>query len=1054
MSTIGALQLDHPLRRCGALAAIRSPRRRHWALAGLGMTLGLGACGGGGGSSTQEMDLIAVSNGFGLLLPHQVLRLDGTGAPTTELVAIRSYADLLDNVTLANPVRPVTQWPGAAVLPDGTAGNHYLYAEFSASIDVTSVLSSDPDLQAGAGLNGGIAVQAGDPATGERVAISGRAFVGGRTYAGTAAGSPAQLPLVQWVALDESSGLPVAVEIEGQFPGLGFPGTEGASSVGAATLLSERTLVFVVDGDGDLRTHETFPAGHQIELRAGAGVRSSQQEQLLHVALASATVGPDSLPPEVALTPPPQSVPFVEPPYGAIDVDPATAVTLHFSEPVQPLSVGALPTGPPPPLSSAVQLRFGPATLQTSVPFTALPASPYDFSTWVLTPVFAFPGSGPSFAQCGTFSTISIDVAPAQVRDLADLPPPNAGGNTNGLPAASHFTTGEGPGLVNAPVAPDVIYALRQGALASVSVIDLNGFGQSTGDPTFDFTYSSFPAGNSNFPNNPNLKLQGATLSPPLSPGTCTVDGGSSGVFSLTRDSSLDDRLLRGPLIETAADLMIGQPLDLVFHNGKDSGGCQAGGGNVCAINGFKVNDGGNPVQFAPHPNPPPLRFPPLCVQPYIGGAEPTSVVSPGGNFLFPGDPFGKPDLGIPPSGLLSSGGNTGFLGPDSPATPLNACAKYVERQQIGHFLYLIDRARREVVVLNSNRFTVLDRITLPDPTDLAMGPNLDFLAVSSQKANSVAFIDIDPNSSSFHKVIKTTQVGAGPRGIAWDPGNEALIVCCEGDGTAMVLSAFDFNVRKVLKNALTKPFDVAITQRQLGFGTNRNVWFGWILNRNGELAIYESGPSGINGWGFDDVIGIAQSKFEQPQRVAVDVLDLRGAVWIAHQNALAPDGSPSGLQGGAISNMVIESSSAGILILGAAFGNPAFRQMNVKLLGSLGSDILTGVPTDIALDDMINVSLLVNLKPPQGAGVPKATNGKALVRGEVLNNFATGFAIRAKTPEFLFLAIPDSSEGAGAVDVIQLGSSLTRFDVDPYQSGTQSVPVSGVRHLCDYWRQ
>src|SRR5688572_8542467 len=82
MSTIGALQLDHPLRRCGALAAIRSPRRRHWALAGLGMTLGLGACGGGGGSSTQEMDLIAVSNGFGLLLPHQVLRLDGTGAPT------------------------------------------------------------------------------------------------------------------------------------------------------------------------------------------------------------------------------------------------------------------------------------------------------------------------------------------------------------------------------------------------------------------------------------------------------------------------------------------------------------------------------------------------------------------------------------------------------------------------------------------------------------------------------------------------------------------------------------------------------------------------------------------------------------------------------------------------------------------------------------------------------------------------------------------------------------------------------------------------------------
>ena len=50
-------------------------------------------------------------------------------------------------------------------------------------------------------------------------------------------------------------------------------------------------------------------------------------------------------------------------------------------------------------------------------------------------------------------------------------------------------------------------------------------------------------------------------------------------------------------------------------------------------------------------------------------------------------------------------------------------------RQQVGHFLYIADRARREIIVFNSNRMTVIDRIQVPDPTSLAMGTNLDVLA-------------------------------------------------------------------------------------------------------------------------------------------------------------------------------------------------------------------------------------------------------------------------------------------------------------------------------------
>lgn len=1010
----------------------------------------LGACEGGSSSSNKAPELIEGSNGFGRFLPHEVLALDANGQPTTERVVLRSVEEVLAHVALGNPVLAPTQWPIAAALPTGEPGNHYLVLEFDRPIDPASALATAPG-DTGS-LGEGIEVLALDADGLDAEPVAGRAFVGGATPVGPAVGDPPTRALVAWVTLD-GGGTPRALDVDGAQPGLGFPGTESASFPGAQ-LLSSASVVFVVDADGDLSTFETFPAGRQIVVRAGALLRSSSGKPLELAVVGSSTVGPDLVPPEVLLTDPPGGMPATTPAYGAQDVDPASAIVVRFSEPVQPLSVGALAGSGPPALSSSVHLSFGPPDFATEVPFAARPLSPYDLSTWELDPAFAFPGSGPASVPCGTFDTVSIDVSPGQVSDLAEPLAPGGSGNLNALPAASSFTTGAGPGLVNAPVAPDVIYCGRLGGTPSLSVIDLNGFGQSTGDPTFDFSYASFPAGNSNFPNNPNLKLQGASISPPLFPGTCTVDGGSSGVFSLTRDSGLDTRLLRAPLIQSVEDVMIGQPLDLVFHNGKDATGCLSGGGNVCAIGGKQVIDGGNSMQFAPHPNPPPLAFPPLCVQPFIGGREPTSVASAGGNFLKPGDPFGQPDSGIPPSGLLSTGNNSGFFGPGPDGLPLAACPEYILHQQIGHFLYLIDRGRREVVVLNSNRMSVLERIALPDPTDLAMSPNLDLLAVSNQKSNSVSFIDIDPSSSSFHQVVKTLPVEAGPRGIAWDPGNEGIIVCCEKDGSAVVISPAGLNVYKVLRNALSEPFDVCITQRQIGFGTNRNVWFGWILNRNGDLALYESGPDGINGWGFDDVIGIAAAHFAFPQRIAVDIRDMRGAVWIAHQDQLGPDGAPTGQKGGALSNVVIESNLNGVLLLGALFNSPSFRQMSLELQGSFGSDVLTGVPLDIATDDMVNATLLPNLTSPLAAGATKLTNGKSLVRGQVVNNVATGIVLRAKTPEYLFLAVPNSSQGAGVVDVIRLGSSLTRFDTDAHLPGVQSIPAPDVRVLADYWRQ
>ena len=103
----------------------------------------LGACGGGGSGGsglTKDMEILEVSNGFGLLLPHRVQQLEG-GVPTEQVLAIRSVSDLMNNVTPTNPILPVTAWNPGAVLPNGTAGNHYVYARFTQAIDLNSIFA-------------------------------------------------------------------------------------------------------------------------------------------------------------------------------------------------------------------------------------------------------------------------------------------------------------------------------------------------------------------------------------------------------------------------------------------------------------------------------------------------------------------------------------------------------------------------------------------------------------------------------------------------------------------------------------------------------------------------------------------------------------------------------------------------------------------------------------------------------------------------------------------------------------------------------------------------
>jgi len=1028
------------------------------------------ACGGGGegGGSAANMDLEVVSNGFGQILPHSVFRLDQAGNPTQTVIPIRTEADLVDNVRALNPILPVTQYPTNAIVPSGLAGNHFMYARFDKDIDVTSVLDASPGAQSSGGITGAITLVALDPGTNESFSIPVRVFVNGSTYAGTPTGTPLQLPLQQWVKLNDTTGLPEAVEVDGAFPGAGFPGTPGSEFSGSINLISPKTIVFVADSDANLNTFETFPAGREIKMKITTSVRATNGRNLSRQGLAATTVGSDNLRPEIATTPPPLNTAAISPGNGQTDVDPMTSIRVEFTEPIQPLSLGPLPSDSPPIQSSAMSISFGPDAAPVSVPFTVTPVSVFDLSTYVLTPAFNFPGQGPDDFQCGVFNVVSVTTNPGQIVDLAPAP------NSNLVGAFTQFETGEGPGLVNAPVTPDTIYVGRTGAIPGVSVIDLNGFGQGTGNPTF--SQNDPIPGNSNFPNNPNVRLQGATLRPPLQPGTCTINGGSAGVFTLARDSSLNDLVVRPPILTSVGDMMIGHALDGTFNNGPAPFGCQAGGGNLCAFDGKKLinpvpngnsmipvqtgqNNGiispgaENMVCWGPHPNPPPLIFPPLCISPYIGGQEPTSTdttIQGLTNLLGPGDYFGQPSAGIPPSGLLTPEQNNYFEGPSLPQPTIPPCNPYMIRQQIGHYLYIIDRGRRELVILNSNRMTVIDRIPTQDPTTLAMSPNLNLLAIVNQTANLVSFLDIDPLSSTFHQVVQETIVGSRPRGVAWDPSNEDILVCNETENTMSIISASSLTVRKVVRSQLNGPFDVAITPRQLAWGFLRNVYFAYVLNRSGRVAIFESGPNTVNGWGYDDIIGIAPSTFRNPKAIQPDHVDLRSGVWIAHEGPIdiATD-TPGSLGVPAVSKLVIESGIAAVLPLNfTSLLIPQFRDLFLGVSVSVGPPQLSGIPVDIAFDDLRNLGGLPNVTSFFSAGAPVPSNGKQLVR------FVPNTYVNTNEPRYMFVAVPSPTIGTGVVDVVRVDGGFVRIDTDPYTAGIQSIPVPNCQVVTDYFRQ
>jgi hypothetical protein len=982
-----------------------------FAVAGLiAFAVGASGCSGGSkGDPDNRGDFLVtgISTGSGSVYPYRIRAIDSFGNPTSTVINIESDDTMKQFVNGNNGVLPVATLPVNAVLPNGDPGNQFLHFSFSHKVDVDSILSNLLADQSNAGLSGALNVLAYDPSTETTIAVKGRGFVNGYTYYNEG-GS-----LVKVKAVEADGNTVTILDARAT----GFP-----VFAGSADLVSKKSFTFVADTNGDLTApYETFPSDRLLRLIVTNAVRDSENAILEQEVGVATTVGPDLNQPEVLGY---TAVPQISPGNGQTGVDPTGSILVKFNKPVQPGEVGAFfdPALFTPP-TGGVSLQVTSSASTFPVIYYADPVSYGDLMNYIIRPAYNLPGQ----------SQVDVTVQSTTITSL--------NGDLIGTSVATSYTTGAGPGLVNAPVSPEVIYFGIGGAEPGVSVLDLNGYGQGTGD-----------INNTRWPQSPNIGVPGVV--PSMAPGTSNLDAGGAGVLTLTQDTTGSTRLLRDPIVSDVTDIHIGAPLDLIYNNENI---------NRNASRSNQINESlglvqaGNTITQPPIPNPPRLIFPPPNPNRAIFGEEPavkSSLGPPGAlltggpgatclavglNLLGIGNPFSsvQNELGIYGTTFMGV-----FVGPQpppaSPPPPPPFCP-FTSRQQVGHFLYVLDRDNRQVVIVNSNRFTVLDTIQLSDPVSMAMSPNMTRLAVTNFASSTVSFIDIDPTSPSFHQVVAETRVESGPTGVAWQPDGEDIVAVSTEANQLTVISALDFTVRRTLGGFLNGPVDVVCTERYAATGNLSGCYHAYVLNSNGSVAIYESGPDGVNGIGFNDIIGsVTNVSFPRAKSMLFDFNSPQGGVLIGHID-------DSGL--GQVSRLSLTSSPTGILPLNPSSGGfilpPTYRQKEWTVVQRIGGtpapgsfvDAMSGNSIiDLAYDDLINQGSIAGqttIYSSNFSTTPYFHSGKHVVKqGPIL----------ASTPRLLFVALSD----VGNVDVFEI---LTGTRI-----ATISVP--GVRVVSNYWRQ
>ncbi len=578
----------------------------------------------------------------------------------------------------------------------------------------------------------------------------------------------------------------------------------------------------------------------------------------------------------------------------------------------------------------------------------------------------------------------------------------------------------------------------------------------------------------------------------PGNPGTPFpgVNEGSSGFETLCRDSN-GDAILTGSAfsrVGNVQDMIVGEFLDRVFFDHRNTRATTTL--HVSFFGGGANTQGRNLISDPPTPNPPPTRYwvglPQIDV--VIDQADPTNPA-----LLIEGDEVFTGYRGGPLAAAQQVNAartncfihlkvNTtnpnavdqliypGFFGPNAAALgdgpggqSSSAVYTFGARQQLGNFLYATDATTRELHAINSNTMRVISSIALPDPTGLAIAPDMEYLYVTNLSDDSMSVIVCDPTSANFHREIARIRTGSGPRAIAVQPESEDIFVCNYNANTVSIIEPKTLTTRKTLDALIDGPFDVEVSERQERaagahpFGWACGLYFAYVSNFIGNTVIvYESGPDGPQGIGINNIRGalplddtndpmiaprgLCFSPFLNPQFL------FAGGVFVAHQDQ-AGFGRVSHIQ-------FTQQALYGPLPIAPPPGffiPPGFTDRVFEITRTWGdtdaSRLAGNRPVDVVLADMNTAGYHTNPSAaPNGGGVgtPPKPEITGYVNSKNHNRLIPGSQTIAWQPDRLYVGFEDRDE-------IQV--------LDPAQAGviTKTIPghgKGGTKKLMSFWRQ
>ena len=606
--------------------------------------------------------------------------------------------------------------------------------------------------------------------------------------------------------------------------------------------------------------------------------------------------------------------------------------------------------------------------------------------------------------------------------------------------------------------------------------------------PMIEFGHNRYyyPVGTGSYPYGPgpNAARGQPWFAPndPGNPGTPMpgVNEGSSGFETLCRDST-GDVILTGRQfgrVGTVSDMIVGEFLDLVYFDQQNLFASPLL--HVTIWNSprpHSLTGRGNTIADPPTPNPPPSRYwlglPELTTVPDLINAEGAPLLIEGEE-VFTGPRGGAGYVYLQPNEIRpDSPDQTIFphIGHGPGQQSASAAVTYSARQQVGNFLYATDTTNGVVHAINSNTMRIIASIPTPDPTGLAIAPDMSRIYVTNFDADNVSVIGTNPLGPDFHREIARIGVGEGPRAICVQPEHEEILVCNFTGNSVSLISAVDLGVRKTLDALISGPYDIEASPRQITpfspspgaptmIGWACGLYFAYVSNVTGNsVVVYESGPDGPQGIGIDNVRGSLPSDdttdpLIAPRGLCYDPFPnpsglLAGGCFVAHRDAEGrgrvteiqftvqaqlgplPILAPPGLQ-----------TPPGVL-------DRVFEV--VRTWGNLDNARLIGEsPTDVTLSDLATTgwrsagggaSAAPNLGCVSTAPEPEKTG---LINSKNPVRLSTPFCFAAVVPDRIYVAFED----VGAIQVLSPNSpgAIVNTIADP--------AVGGVKKLMGYWRQ